>query len=386
MASIDKRAENKWRIRVYLGLDPGTGKKKYLTETFHGGYREAQRRSRKIEIEVEERGYTDLSKLTLSNHLYSWLESLRSRSIRPRTIQWYEEIVNNHLVPKLGNIQLKKLNPSHIESYYAKGLKHGRMDGKGGLSAQTVQHHGRVLSQALAHAVRMEVIGRNVAQNVIPPSHKRKEVEPLTPEDIRKLLEVAYSTEFYYPILVAVYTGLRRSEILGLTWRDVNLDEEVLSVNRGLHTHSTPAERLQPPKSDKSKRRVSLPEDLVLALRHYRDTKEADKERLDSVLKGEDPMFARADGTLMHPDSFSKAVVRFANRANLHGVHLHFLRHTQASLLLEQGESPKVISERLGHASSAFTSDYYSHLMPGMEKAAAAKVGVALQGVIRAPE
>ncbi len=153
-------------------------------------------------------------------------------------------------------------------------------------------------------------------------------------------------------------------------------------MNKGVHIHSTLEERLQPPKSDKSKRRISLPNDLVLALRHFREKQEATWETLGIKLGLNAPIFARPDGSSMHPDSLSKAVVRMAKKADLDGVHLHSLRHTQASLLLQQGESPKVISERLGHASSAFTSDYYSHLMPGMEQAAATKIDVALKGVI----
>lgn len=290
------------------------------------------------------------------------------------------------LIPNLGNIQLKQLQASHVESYYAKALKQGRFDGTGGLSAQTVQHHDRVLSQALNHAVSIEILGRNVGQNVKPPRPKRKEVEPLTRDDVRKLLGEAYYTEFYYPLLIAVFTGLRRSELLALTWKDVNFEECYLRVNKELHTHSSEEERYQLPKTDKSKRRVSLPNELVLALRHYRETQEAIKDRLGLPLTVDDPIFARADGSMMHPDSLSKACVRLAKKAGLGRVHLHSLRHTQASLLIEQGEYPKVISERLCHSSTAFTNDVYGHLMPGMEQAAAAKVGAALEGVILAPE
>ena len=166
----------------------------------------------------------------------------------------------------------------------------------------------------------------------------------------------------------------------------MNLEERYLSVTKGLHTHSSTEERYQPPKTDKSKRRVSLPNDLVLALRHYRETQEAIKDQLGMGLTFEGPVFARADGSMMHPDSLSKACVRLAQKAGLQGVRLYDLRHTQASLLIEQGEYPKVISERLGHASTAFTNDFYGHLMPGMEQAAAAKVDVALAGVISSPE
>jgi integrase len=232
----------------------------------------------------------------------------------------------------------------------------------------------------------MEILPRNVAKNQNPPRPKRKEVEPLIREDVGKLLREAYHTEFYYPLMVAVFTGLRRSELLALTWKDINLEERYLSVNKGLHTNSSDDERYQPPKTEKSKRRVSLPNDLVLALRHYRDTQEAVRDQLGVEFAPETPLFARADDSMMHPDSLSKACVRLAKKAGLVGVHLHSLRHTMASMLIEQGEYPKVISERLGHASSAFTNDVYGHLMPGMERAAADKMDVALEGVISTPE
>lgn len=252
----------------------------------------------------------------------------------------------------------------------------------GSLSAQTVTHHGRVLSQALNHAVAMQVLGRNVAQFAKPPRPKSKDIAPLTREGVIKLPEAAKRTEFYYPLLVAVYTGLRRSELLALTWADMDLEERYLTVNKGVHTHSTESERVQPPETDKSKRRVSLPIDLVLALRHHRETQEAIRDQLRVSLEPDELLFARADGTVMHPDSLSKACVRLAKQAGLSGVHLHALRHTLASMLIQQGENTKSISARLGHSSTSFTNDVYGHLMPGMEQETAAKVNAALEGVV----
>ena len=232
----------------------------------------------------------------------------------------------------------------------------------------------------------MQVLGRNVAKFVKPPRPIKKEVEPLTREDVGKLLQAGFNTEFYHPILVAVFTGLRRSELLALTWMDVNLEERYLTVTKGLHTHSAVDEQYQPPKTDKSRRRVSLPNDIVLALRHYREQQEAIRDRLGVELTPETWLFARADSSMIHSDSLSKVCVRLAKDAGLKGVHLNSLRHTQASLLLAQGEYPKVISERLGHASITITNDLYSHLMPGMEQASAAKVDAALEGVISSTE
>ena len=232
----------------------------------------------------------------------------------------------------------------------------------------------------------VEILGLNVAKKVKPPRPKKKEIELLTRDGVAKLLRAAYHTCFYYPLIVAVYTGLRRSELLALSWSDIKLEARYLSVNKGIHTHSTADERYQSPKTDKSKRRVSLPNGFVLALRHYRETQEALADQLGVSLTPETPVFARADGSVLHPDSLSKACVRLAKKAGLEGVHLHLLRHTHVSLLIQMGEFSKVISERLGHANASFTADVYGHLMPGMEQAAAAKVEAALEGVIAAPE
>mgnify|MGYP001252876902 CR=1 FL=1 len=160
MASIDERGENNWRIRVYAGQDPGTGKKKYIIETVHGGRRDAQKRARQLQTQVEAGVFIDQSRVTVGQYLTRWLETYAEPKVRPRTFKRYKEIVTLHLVPNLGNIQLKQLQPSHIEAYYANARKQGRVDGTGGLSAQTVQHHARVLSQALTHAVNKDVLGR----------------------------------------------------------------------------------------------------------------------------------------------------------------------------------------------------------------------------------
>ena len=130
---------------------------------------------------------------------------------------------------------------------------------------------------------------------------------------------------------------------------------------------------------------LSTPSAVDLALRHRKELCEAEKDQLGMKLVSDDLVVARADGSIMHPDSLSKASVRPGKNVGLVGAHLHSLRHTQASMLIQQGEFPKVISERLGHASTAFTNDIYGHLMPGMEQPAAAKEDAALEGVIIAP-
>ena len=160
----------------------------------------------------------------------------------------------------------------------------------------------------------------------------------MTREGVIKLLGAASQTEFYYPLLVAIYTGLRRSELLALTWADMDLEERYLSVNKGIHTHSSESERIQPPKTDKSKRLVSLPIDLVLALRHHRETQEAIWDELGKSMGMGDRIFARPGGSVIHPDSLSKACVRLAKQAGLGGPPSHSQTHISFNVDSTRGE------------------------------------------------
>ena len=172
-------------------------------ETVHVGRWDAQKRARQLQTKVESDGFVKPARMTLRQYLHRWLENSAEPEVRPRTFARYKEIVVRHLIPNLGNLQLKELQATHIEGYMVKARKQGRIeghiDGSGGLSAQTVQHHYRVLSAALTHAADTEYLGRNVARKVKPPTPIKNEVEPLTREEVGKLLHAAFNTDFIIP-------------------------------------------------------------------------------------------------------------------------------------------------------------------------------------------
>jgi len=276
------------------------------------------------------------------------------------------DIVRAHLIPELGRFPLNALQPSHIQAYYARMLRAGRRDGKGGLSAQTVKHHHRVLYEALKYAVKHGILVRNIAEAVDPPRPDSKEMVTLELDNVHIFLDAAHDTPYYVLFYTALYTGLRRSELLGLRWRDVDLDLATLSVIQALHYVPKKGYTFREPKTKRSRRLVDLSPSLVLLLREHRANQELERKLLGSSVMPDDLVFCYPDGSPLPPNSVSKAFHRIAKSVGISGIRLHDLRHTHATLMLRQGVHPKVVSERLGHSSVAITLDTYSHVLPGI--------------------
>ena len=369
---ITKRSKNSWSIVLDQGRDPTTGKRRQQWISVKGTKKDAERRLTELLGQVDTGRYVKPTKTTVAEFLRQWLRDYVATNVRPRTAEGYQMVVEHHLIPSLGNVALAQLQPSHLQEHYAKALKEGRIDGKeGGLSARSVLHHHRILSEALSHAVRWGLVGRNVAQAVNPPRPEHREMQTLDNDGVRNLLEAARNT-VYYPLLhLAIYTGLRRSEILGLRWKDVDLDMATLSVVQVLHHLRDGRTVFQEPKTAKGRRMVALSPMAVLALRGHRERQEAERLLLGIPLASEASVFSHPDGSPFLPDSVTHAFAKIARRAGLQGIRLHDLRHTHASLMLRQGVHPKIVSERLGHSTISITLDTYSHVLPGLQEAAA---------------
>ena len=311
------------------------------------------------------------TKLTVGEHLRDWVRDFVPAAVRPRTYEGYAMIVEKHLIPNLGHIALSQLQPAQIQKYYAKALKDGRCDGKGGLSAQTVKHHHRVLSEAFFYAIRMNRVARNVAQAVTPPKPIRKDMNTLDEAGVDALLGAAKVTRYYSLIHLAVYTGLRRSELLGLRWKDVYLYPATLSVTQVMHKLQGGRVVFMEPKTAYSRRQVSLTPDSAINLRAHREQQEQERAPIGLAIDGDSLVFSRMDGTPLPPITVNHASGSMKRRAGISGIRLHDLRHTHATLPMKQGVNPKIVQERLGHSSIAVTMDIYSRVIPGLQEAAA---------------
>ena len=314
----------------------------------------------------------DAEGLKLGEYLSRWLEDSVKDTVRNTTYARYEQISRTHIVPMLGSVKLKTLSPTHVRSLYKEKLS--------SLSPRTVQYIHVTLHKALKQAVNDGLIPRNATEAVKPPQVRRKEIRPLTPEQVKVLLDAASGDRLEALYTLAVHTGLRQGELLGLKWEDVDLESGSLHVKRTLTT-ARGGPRLAAPKTKGSRRRVSLTRGAVDALRAHLARQLDEIDRAGPLWQENGLVFASVTGTpLDRHDLTSRQFKPLLERAELpRKTCFHDLRHTCATLLLTKNINPKVVSEMLGHSNIAITLDTYSHVLPNMQDSAARALEEALR-------
>jgi integrase len=368
---IVKRYKDSYTIVLELGNDPATGRRKQQWISVRGTKKEAEKKLAEALHELDKGEYIKPDKITVAEYLQRWLKESVSANVAPRTAEGYEHIVKQHLIPALGSLTLTKLKPEHLQHYYAEKLAGGRRDGKGGLSARTVRHHHVTLHTALGLAVKMGLIGRNAADAVTPPRYQRQEFQVLTESDMFRVLEYAKNTPYYALYFLALFTGMRRSEILALRWGDIDFIFSQIAVVRSLHHLRNGQFIFRQPKTAKSRRLIALSPAAALVLNEHRKNQELICRHLGRDLADDSLVFCQDEGNPLLPDTVTRAWIRIMKKLGLKGIRLHDLRHSHASQLLKQGVHPKIVQERLGHSSISVTLDTYSHVAPGLQRAAA---------------
>jgi len=370
---IRQRSKGSWEIFYEMAADTVTGRRRQKSQTVKGTKREAQRVLREVLMSLEQGAYVKPNKVTLGDWLRQWLKDYASMNTTDRTQESYSSIVERHLIPSLGKVMLHDLQPQHIQSYYAEKLSNGRADGKGGLSARSVVYHHRILSKALDYAVKMGMVVRNVAGLVQPPRVKKVTMRTLSPEEVTRFLKEAQETDYYVYFATLLYTGLRRGELLALRWRNLDLVKDTLTVVETAYKLGNGEYITKEPKTAQSRRSVVLTPALGELFREYRIDQELLRIQLGVSLDADDFVFIRPDGSPINPNAVTLAFRRIIKKAGLRSLRIHDLRHTHATLMLKAGIHPKVVSERLGHASIGITLDIYSHVLPGIQEEAAEK-------------
>ena len=369
---IVKRGKDSYSIKISMGKDANTGKYKYQWTTVKGTKKDAEKHLSEILNQLDTGTFMKPGKTTVAEYLERWLRDYAKPNLGPRTFEGYESIVRCHLIPALGNLPLTQLKPEHLQKYYSKKLSGGRYDGKGALKPTTVSHHHTCLHRALKMALKWGLVSRNPADAVTPPRPQRSEIHTMNEDDITRFLEAAKATPYYVLFYDALFTGMRRSELLALRWCDVDLLLCQAHVTRTLHHLRTGEIVIRAPKSSKGRRMVTLSPSTVLLLQEHRDKQDAQRVMLGIPLKDDDLVFSDLEGKPLLPDTVSHVWAKLVKRTGLEGIRFHDARHTHASLMLKQGVHPKVVQERLGHATISTTLDLYSHVTPGLQEAAAA--------------
>lgn len=286
-----------------------------------------------------------------------------------------------HVVPYIGNIPLQKLTPDDLDGLYDLLLTSGRRNGGGGgLSPKMVRNIHNMLRKALADACRKGTLQRNVATLADPPKPGRDTAMRFwTPQQLRQFLDEITDHRLAPAFVVAAHTGMRRGEVLGLAWRDLDLDAARLSVRQAVITVEYQV-TIADVKTGTARRSIDLDEHTVAALRTWRLAREQEAALVGIPVDEDETVFANADGNPTHPDYFSQVFDRRLAVSDLPRIRLHDLRHTHATILLKAGVHVKVVSERLGHSNPAFTMTVYQHVIPGMQADAAHVFGEVLHG------
>ena len=350
------------------------GKRKTL---YARTYKEAQEKLRKALYEVQQNTFIDAPQQTLAQFLTDWLENTQKQSIRPRTYERYEEMIRLHILPVLGRHKLQSLSAQQVQAFYAKKMKEG-------LSAATVIAFHSLLHKALDTAVKWNLVARNVCDAVTPPREEQFEATVLTLEQIHKLLEVVEGHRMEALFKLALATGMRRGEIMGLKWQDIDFVRGTLQVRRVLSRIPsklpgkgyTEAE----PKTPKSRRTLIIAPFALKALEEHRLRQEEEKKQAGKYWQEHDYVFCTLLGTHLNPTAdILNRLKGFLKKAGLPDIRFHDLRHSAATLLLSLGVHPKIVQEILGHSVIAMTLDIYSHVLPSMHQDAIDKLNAAIE-------
>jgi len=303
----------------------------------------------------------DAGYVTVGEYLTRWLKNSVKGTVRVSTYEIHRHMIEPHIVPALGRLKLKDLNPAHVRGFYREKLDSG-------LSTATVRKMHSVLRKALNQAVLDRLIPRNACEAVKPPKVERKEITPLNREQSKALLEAASNARDRLEALyvLAIHTGMREGELLGLKWEDVDLERGLLRLRHALVREGgkTVLEGLKTPKSRRSVRLTGVAAE---ALRGHLERQLEEMERIGSLYQPGGLVFATESGTLINPSNLrNRSFKPLLKHARLPDICFHDLRHTCATLLLSQGTHPKLVQELLGHATIAMTLDTYSHFLPSM--------------------
>lgn len=351
-----RTSDGRWSASITL---PGGRRKHFL-----GKDRDEVVRRQRAALKGQDDGLPVITeRQTVAQFMQRWLKSAKP-SLRIRTWDRYEQYVRLHVTPSLGKIQLANLTPLHLQRLYSQKIE-------AGLSPTTVRHLHAMLHRALKQGVRWNVLQRNVADFVDAPRVEHHEIATLSARQASELLTAAHGDRLEALYVMAVTTGMREGELLGVRWKDVDLDRASVQV-RGTMQATKDGLRFAETKTRSSRRPVMLPARTVEALRRHRAAQAEERLRMGAAWEDNDLVFANQAGRPIAAGNLLKRSFEpLLAKAGLPRIRFHDLRHTAATLLMEQGVHAKVVQEMLGHTRISTTLDLYSHVTPTMQRQAA---------------
>ncbi len=369
LEGVKRDGKQAYRIRMEFGTDEA-GKRIRKSEVIYGD-KEAKSRHAELVQEKDTGRAVTSKKQTMGAYLAEWLETAARPRLKQRTFQDYSEIVARYVKPRLGKVQVNQITSLLLQKLYSEHLKSG-------LQASTIRKTHAVIHSALKQAVRWRFLPYNPAQDVELPRMERKEAPALGVEVADRFIEAALTMPRGIVYLVAMATGMRPAEYLGLKWPDVNLETGEIRVQRVLNWLRGQGGGwvFEEPKTAKGRRTVTIPPTVCTWLRAHRDAQRAAREHAGDLWQDHGLVFTSETGGPLDPDNLNtryfKPILAAAGLPET--LRPYDLRHACATILLEAGTPAKVVGERLGHSSITLTMDTYSHVTPTMQRGAADKL------------
>ena len=365
---IYKRSERTWQVRIFIGRDTN-GKQIFHRKTIHGTKKDADTYRNKVVRDMDMGAFIEPAVLAFKDYLDKWLRTAARQRLRERTYGSYAELLERYVHPTLGEKRLCDVRPLDIQNLYTEMTERG-------LSPRTVRYTHAILKSALKQAIRWHMLIHNPCEAVELPRSERREMKAFSPEEAESFLKAAKENEQGVIFAFALATGMRPEEYLGLKWSDMDLEKGAAVVRRVLVRRKGGGWYFGEPKTSRSRRTIPLPITLVKLLAAHRRKQAEARLKAGAAYQNNDLVFATGGGTPHSSRNLAqRQFLAILKKAEVPlNFRLYDLRHSCATLLLVAGENPKVVSERLGHASVVLTLDTYSHVLPTMQEAASQKL------------
>ena len=360
-----------WELTAELPSDPITHKRNRKYRTIHGTEKDAKRELRRFLSEIEGGLYVATDRTTVSQWMQTWLKTYQEPYNSPTTVQRYKNLIRQYIDPTIGSFALQDLNTLKIQAW-VNSLKISPSTGKS-LSASTIRHTYNVLSPAMDKAVDAGILAKSPCMRISLPKGEKKEAVVYDEEQMKLLIAAAKGTEMELVIDMELCFGMRRGELLGLQWRDIDWKEKKLHIIR---TRVVVGEEVivKPPKTPKSVRTLDIPDGLLTKLKAHRNQCIAEQLKRGKGFSEENFVIVHPDGKPIYPEYLTQLLTKLQKQAGLPHCRFHDLRHLCASIMVRQDVNVKVAQQILGHKDIQTTLNIYAHAMPSSVKEASDKV------------
>ena len=378
VGNVEKRGENSYRLRVSGGYKDD-GKRIVYKKTIEAkNQTEAEKELALFIAEIETGQALSAKKMRFRDYADFWIKNYAIPNLSPKTYERYKSMLKSRILPYFGNIYIDKIGPMQLMYLYQE-LRESTYIRKGltcKLSSKTVLEHHRLLHSMLQQAVYWQMIPYNPASRVRPPKSKKPNISFYDDVQTIALIKALEGQElkFRVIILLTIFSGLRRGEVLGLEWQDIDLKNFTLTVRQASQYVSSIGIYTKDPKTETSNRTISIPESIIKLLKEYKRKQLEQKLLIGDKWIDTNRLFIQWNGKPMHPDTVSKWFRNFLEVKNLPYITFHGLRHTHATLLIAQGLDVRTVSNRLGHAQTSTTLNIYAHSFAKMDREASDKL------------